>query len=122
MSEKRDDSSVQSSAARVPTCALSTVESNRTSPPARFAESDRFDQYNNVCRMSCQLVAADRDNRDWITNIGTGKASLANVQLGEATRMLFALGLNKEFPKEGMNFVELQLCRRCYWSVYTSDK
>ncbi len=36
--------------------------------------------------------------------------------------MLFALGLHKETPRNDMDFIELQLCRRCYWSVYTSDK
>jgi len=51
-----------------------------------------------------------------------GKHSHAGILMGEATRMSHLLGLHKVVPREGLNCVEIQLYRRAYWFIYTSDK
>jgi hypothetical protein len=57
-----------------------------------------------------------------VTNNAIGKSKVANMLQAEASRIVFDLGLHKETPREGLDFIELQLCRRAYWNVYNCDK
>ena len=60
------------------------------------------------------------------SDVKTAKA-VANIELAvilshEARRMVYSLGLHRELPREGLTFIETQVCRRLFWEVYQNDK
>lgn len=42
--------------------------------------------------------------------------------MSDARRMVYSLGLHRETPKEGLSFIELEICRRLFWEIYQNDK
>ena len=35
---------------------------------------------------------------------------------------MYSLGLQKAEPREGLDFLQIQICRRLFWEIYQSDK
>lgn len=50
------------------------------------------------------------------------KPRVTEVLLGEARRIIYALRLHTDVPREGMSVVDREIARRLFWQMYTTDK
>lgn len=73
-------------------------------------------------RMNPSLVLLASTVLDWIAAQAVGKPQLCEALIAETARLSHALGLSSEKPRAATDAVQLELCRRLYWIVYSKDK
>lgn len=73
-------------------------------------------------RMSPSLILLASTVLDWITAQAVGNPQVCDLLIAETTRLAHALSLSDGTPRAGANAVELQICRRLYWIIYSKDK
>lgn len=59
---------------------------------------------------------------DTNTALACTQLDLASALISDIRRQVYSLGLHKYKPREGLSFLEIQLCRRLFWEIYQSDK
>lgn len=59
---------------------------------------------------------------DTNTALGCTQLDLATALISDIRRQVYSLGLHKAEPREGLDFLQIQICRRLFWEIYQSDK
>lgn len=72
--------------------------------------------------MNPSLVLLASTVLDWIAAQAVGKPQLCDALIAETTRLSHALGLSADEPRAATDAVQLELCRRLYWIIYSKDK